>query len=48
MKRTARTLVAVLLTTGLALAGMGTGLAGPGSGGTTVNGGATGCCRDIT
>ena len=48
MKRTARSLVAVLLTTGLAFAGFGSGLgSGFGSGGTTVNGGATGCCRDI-
>ena len=47
MKRTARALVAVLLTTGLAFAGVGSGLSSFGSGGATVNGGATGCCRDI-
>jgi len=46
MKRTARAVVAVLLTTGLALAGIGSG-SGFGFGGATVNGGATGCCRDI-
>lgn len=48
MKRSAQTFVAVLLTAGLALAGIGSGLgSGFGSGGATVNGGATGCCRDI-
>jgi len=46
MKRTLRTVVAVLLTTGLALAGIGSGT-GTGFGGATLNGGATGCCRDI-
>jgi hypothetical protein len=47
MKRTARSVVAVLLTTGLAFLGIGYG-ASPdfGFGGMTVNGGATGCCRD--
>ena len=48
MKRTARSLVAVLLTTGLAFAGFGSGLgSGFGSGGATVHGGGLGCCRDI-
>jgi hypothetical protein len=46
MKRTARALVAVLLTTGLAFAGFGFGPSF-GSGGATVNGGGLGCCRDI-
>ena len=46
MNRIARSAVAVLLTTGLALAGIGSG-SGFGFGGATVNGGATGCCRDI-
>ena len=43
MKRIAQSVVAVLLATGLAFAGIGSGL----SGGTTVKGGGIGCCRDV-
>ena len=47
MKRTARSLVAVLLTAGLTFAGLGSAFgSGFGTGGATVKGGGTGCCRD--
>lgn len=48
MNRITGSLVAVLLSAGLAFAGFGTALGGAfGSGGATTHGGGTGCCRDV-
>jgi hypothetical protein len=48
MKRTAKAAVALLLTAGIAMGGVGFGTLGGtlgGGGGSTIFGGATGCCR---
>jgi hypothetical protein len=46
MKRTAKAAVALLVTAGIAMGGLGFGtLGGTVGGGSTIFGGATGCCR---
>ena len=46
MKRFAKSAVALALSTGLVLTGIGLGIGGLG-GGATTNGGAAGCCRAV-